>query len=161
MAVAPVQDIKTCPCGCGESVPPGRQYAGRGCVGRARKGKPLPPEVLARRQRVAAEEKEAIRKRSAEAVPPPNAVIRRYARAEPPVISARDCGSLDASCGCIALTGSSLPEGFQMIPYDPAWLQAPASEPDRYSIVAGLAREYDPKTLRAAADLREALGGAA
>lgn len=52
MAIVPVQEIRTCPCECGEPLAPGRTYASRACMGRARKGKPLGPRPRAKTRRM-------------------------------------------------------------------------------------------------------------
>lgn len=135
--------FQTCPCGCGEPLPPGRQYAGRGCVGRARKGVPIPPDVLARRSETIRKAIAAKKHESIELTPPVNTE---------PMPEAPCTHQLD---GSNVLTYT--PEIQKLAKQALDALRKAEQSACPYQTVATLASQHTAKTLRVAADLREAL----
>lgn len=128
-----------CPCPCGKPVKPGNKYASKGCVGRARLGKPLTPEARA------------------------NVTAANQRRAQEPVQASFDQAALlvdgiDATLAYGPEVQEAAKQALKVFAQAQDSTIVPATDP--YAIVAELARTYEPRLLRIAADLREQMEGA-
>lgn len=126
-----------CPCKCGKPVPPGRQYAGRGCAGRAKKGVPIPPEVLARRSetiRAATAAKTAKAAAKTGAVPAPAPEVPAPTPLRVPWCETPGCGN-DAQPGKSLCTPCL---------DDVQFIADPPTEPTKSAIFGQLGQEPEP-----------------
>ncbi|GMU51016.1 MAG: hypothetical protein AMXMBFR33_01620 [Candidatus Xenobia bacterium] len=133
-AARPVDPL--CPCECGGLVPPGRKYAARGCAGRHQA-----KQTRAEREK-AHESKELTTPVNSESMPQ--------------TMESDACPQCGGPVGGTLLTYG--PEVQEAAREALLKLRTP-QPPDVYAVAAELARTHDSRTLRAAANLRDALAG--
>lgn len=169
---------KLCPCKCGDPVHPGKKFAGRGCVGRARRGVPMSPEVLAKRSATIRKARGKTRGKTTppvvlcekhdcnRAAQPGKTLCTPCLEIEPLPMDARVVGpaATRATHPGKTLVGPSPEEARDILEAIEAQHSPDYSKvgQDRcpYQTVAELARNHDSKTLRAAANLRDMVGAA-
>lgn len=144
--------MSLCPCPCGQPVKPGNKYASKGCVGRARQGKPLSPNA---RANVAA----ANQRRAAQPVLPEVSLQELVGKAHDTIAAAPP----GEPFGPVLMYGPEEQEAAKQMlhglrrdaaAYERDKLLPPAGKVDGswcpYAIVAELARAHDPWLYRAA-----------